>query len=81
MPNAVTLSRHARRRCQLYGIRRDDIAHVVAAPEIKPHLHIDTTSDDQLVGIEVLQASHHLDLADVLRWKAAIDAVDAVTAA
>ena len=45
------------------------------AVEVKPYMHIDTTADDEVVGIEVLQASQHLDLAEVLRWEASVDDV------
>ena len=46
------------------------------ALEMQPHLHIDTTDTGELVGIEVLQASQHLDLVDVLRWEAVVDGND-----
>lgn len=46
------------------------------ALEMQPHLHIDTTENGELVGIEVLQASRNLDLADVLRWEAVVDGSD-----
>ncbi|MBM4344229.1 MAG: DUF2283 domain-containing protein [Deltaproteobacteria bacterium] len=43
------------------------------AVEMAPYLHVDTTADEHVVGVEVLAASKHVDLKGLLGREVRVD--------